>query len=822
MAVNIPQVSGLFDYTIPADWEEPLAAGSLVTVPFGRQITQGIVVSFPVEPAVPEPRALESLLEIDPVVTTQQIALAGWMAEENLTTQASNLDLMLPPGLSQHADILVRRLNSESPSGLSNVQERLLDMLAKRGELRGQQLDVSLPRTDWRKSLPGLVKHGWVISTPILRAPTVRPKRVRTAQFVRMPTNETETKRIGRPNTPAIERRLNALRFLAREVIAVNLPFIYAESGCNAADLTLLAEHGLIRLSDTEIWRDPLAALEPILSTPPTLTPEQRVVVEALQKQIRGETPQKPNLLQGVTSSGKTEVYLQAVAETLRLGKTAIVLVPEISLTPQTVRRFFARFPGQVALVHSQLSPGERYDTWRRIRAGELKVVVGARSALFAPVNDLGLIVLDECHDGSYHQEDTNPRFHTPAAAMEYARLCDAVLLFGSATPEVETLHIFRKNRWNLYHLPNRVLAHGEATAADSLLPASLPMPAIDVVDMRAELVAGNRSALSRSLQQGLREVLESHSQAILFLNRRGSASYVFCRSCGFVLRCSRCDTQMTFHEKADMLVCHHCNHQRKMPLTCPNCASPQIKQFGLGTERLEKMVIDLFPTARVLRWDADTTQSKGAHDLILDHFIHQRADILIGTQMLAKGLDLPKVTLVGAVLADVSLNLPDFRAGERSFQLLTQVAGRAGRSSLGGRVIFQTFQPDHYAIQKAAEYDFPGFESLELGFRKKMGYPPYGKLLRVELQHSNPAVLESAARDVGARFAVWLNTEDFKHVQLIGPAPCFYQRRAAWYRWQILLLGAQPANFMMAHPVPTWQPAGVKVDITVDPLNLL
>jgi primosomal protein N' (replication factor Y) len=822
VAVNIPQVSGMFDYIIPAHWEDALAAGSLVTVPFGRQVTQGIVVSFPEEPAVPEPRALESLLEINPVVTSHQIALAGWMAEENLTTLAANLDLMLPPGLSQHADILVRRVNPDSPSGLTLVQERILDLLAKRGELRGQQLDVSLPRTDWRKSLPGLVKHGWVISTPILRAPTVRPKWVRTAQFMRMPTDETETKAIGKPNTPAFERRLNALHFLAREAIAVNVPFIYAESGCNAADLTLLAGHGLIRLSETEIWRDPLAALAPVLSTPPTLTPEQRLVVEALQKQIRGETTQKPNLLQGVTSSGKTEVYLQAVAETLMLGKTAIVLVPEISLTPQTVRRFFARFPGQVALVHSQLSPGERYDTWRRIRAGELKVVVGARSALFAPVNDLGLIVLDECHDGSYHQEDTNPRYHAPAAAMAYAELCDAVLLMGSATPEVETLHLFQKNHWNLFHLPNRVLAHGNAVSSEGSTPSSLPMPAIEVVDMRAELVAGNRSALSRCLQQGLREVLESHAQAILFLNRRGSASYIFCRACGFVLRCSRCDTQMTFHEKADLLVCHHCNHQRKMPSTCPNCASPQIKQFGLGTERLEKMVVDLFPSARVLRWDADTTQTKGAHDLILDHFIHQRADILIGTQMLAKGLDLPKVTLVGAVLADVSLNLPDFRAGEHSFQLLTQVAGRAGRSVLGGKVIFQTFQPEHYAIQKAAAYDFSGFESLEIEFRKKLGYPPFGRLLRIELQHSNPGILESAARDVGARFTAWLNTEDFKHVQLIGPAPCFYQRRAAWYRWQILLLGAQPTGFLMKHPVTTWQPSGVKVEITVDPLNLL
>ena len=397
--------------------------------------------------------------------------------------------------------------------------------------------------------------------------------------------------------------------------------------------------------------------------------------------------------------------------EVLARGKGVIILVPEISLTPQTVKRFFARFPAKVALIHSKLSPGERYDTWRRIRSGELPLVIGARSALFSPVADIGLIVIDEAHDPSYHQEDTRPHYGAVSTAHTLASLNNACLILGTATPDVENLYQFEHNGWNILRLPNRILAHeNPSQETDAARKPSLPvyseMPPIQVVDMRQELIHGNRSPLSHSLHNEIARVLERGEQAILFLNRRGSASYVFCRDCGYVLRCPRCATQLTFHSEGSALICHICNYHRAMPLKCPSCGGTHIRQFGLGTESLEKLVSKDFPTARVLRWDADTARYKGAHDLILDHFTQHRADILIGTQMLAKGLDLPLVTLVGVVLADTSLNLPDFRAAERTYQLLTQVAGRAGRSGRGGRVILQSFQPDHYAIRAAAAYD--------------------------------------------------------------------------------------------------------------------
>jgi primosomal protein N' (replication factor Y) (superfamily II helicase) len=823
VAVNITQLSGLFDYAIPEEWQDQVKPGSLVTIPFGRQLTQGIVVVLTDDPAVPNPKPLDSVLEKEAVVTPQQIKLAQWMSEENLTGLSACLDMMLPPGLSQHADILVHLLDLPQDAELTPLQNRIVSLLQTRGDLRGKQLDHSLPHMDWRKSLPGLVKKGIALSSPILKPPSVKAKTGRAVKFISMPESDDELKCLGKPGSAPRERRLKALQFLQNESGEVKLPFVYAETGANAADLTSLAEHDFIEFSEVEIQRDPLSHINPVSVKPPQLTAEQASVVEQLIKQIGGLTPNLPNLLQGVTSSGKTEVYLHTVEEALRLGKQAVILVPEISLTPQTVDRFLGRFPGRVGLIHSKLSDGERYDTWRRIRTGEISVVVGARSALFAPLSNLGLIVIDECHDGSYHQEDVEPRYQAVSTAIAYARLTNSVLIMGSATPEVEQRFLFKQNRWNIFELPNRVLAHQALYPDASGAPVtSLPMPDIEVVDMRAELVAGNRSPLSRALQTGITEILERHSQAILFLNRRGSSSYVFCRDCGYVLRCSRCNAPMTYHENESLLICHQCNAKRQMPQKCPQCGSTRIKQFGLGTESLQKMIAEQFPKARLLRWDADTARKKGAHDLIMEHFAQGRADILIGTQMIAKGLDLPNVTLVGVVLADVSLNLPDFRAPERTYQLITQVAGRAGRSSLGGKVILQTFQPDHYAIQKAAAYDFASFEKIELNYRKETGYPPYARLVKIELSHYNVSQLERAAVETGERIRNWLFDKDWEEIVMIGPSPCFYQRTAGRYRWQILLRGQRPVELMRAHPLATWQPAGVEVQITVDPVNLL
>ncbi|HPS41591.1 MAG TPA: primosomal protein N' [Anaerolineaceae bacterium] len=825
ISVNIPQLTGLFDYHIPDPLLGALQPGSLVNVPFGKQALQGIVVSLLETPEVPETREITALIESNPCLTPWQIQLAEWMAKENLSTLSLCLDSMLPAGLSQHADNLVKLLPDAPTTGLTAMQLQLIETLKKRGDLRGRQIDLVFPRTDWRASLPALVKKGVVESLPVLSPPAVRPRFIRTAQFSAPPGwEESQPAVLGRAGSEAAARRRRVMDFLSREAIPVNVSWVYAETGANAADLAWLAEAGLLRIGESELWRDPLEGLKPVLTVPPTLTADQKFAWQSIQAQLESHGKKEPTLLVGVTGSGKTELYLRAAAEALKQGKGVIILVPEISLTPQTVKRFFARFPGQVGLIHSRLSPGERYDTWRRIRSGRLPIVVGPRSALFSPLPDPGLVIIDECHDGSYHQEDFQPHYHTVETAIALSHITGCSLLMGSATPGVELLHQFTQNQWTVLELPRRILAHAEVKPGDPqpAVPVFSDLPEVQVVDMRRELLAGNRSALSRVLHADIGRVLEKQEQVILFLNRRGSSSHVFCRECGYVLRCPRCNTQLTFHTSRSALVCHTCNYTRQMVQKCPACGSSNIRQFGMGTESLEKLVVEQFPAARVLRWDADTSRYKGAHDLILDHFTQHRADILIGTQMLAKGLDLPLVTLVGVVMADTSLNLPDFRAPERTFQLLTQVAGRAGRSGRGGRVILQTFQPEHYAIQAAAAYDMQGFREKEMEYRQAMNYPPYTKLLKVEIRSTDEKSAQSAAMAIADQLNSRIHTQGSNAYALIGPVPCFYEKRAGYYRWQVLVRSPEPRLFLQDSPLQLPARAGLQVEITTDPVNLL
>lgn len=830
VCINIAELEESYDYSIPDSLKGKITQGSFVTVPVRHQTAQGVVVRLVDEPEVMETRSIETLLDEEPVVTLAQIALAEKLSSENLEPLSACMDLMLPPEISQHVDSIFTRVPADLDlAEVTPLQKRILDLLETRGELRGHQLDRAFSRVDWRGSIKALLKKGVVVSRSYLPPIGIRPKIIRTASLGIDPALiESRLEQEKPKETTALERRRRVLNLLENEALPLNVSWVYAETGTNLSDLRWLEERGFVTLGETEIWRDPLADLAPMLANPPVLTPDQQKAWEQIKPQIRTRQPTRPNLLIGVTGSGKTEIYLRAVEETLALGKQAVILVPEISLTPQTVRRFYSRFPGKVGLIHSRLSPGERYDTWRRIRRGELRVIVGARSALFAPYSDLGLIVMDECHDGSYHQNDLHPYYHAVDAAIQYAEILCAVLILGSATPDVELQHRAERNNWTILRLPNRILAHKEASSSEQIeTPGephtlTLPLPEVTIVDMRQELQAGNRSSLSRALSAGLKEVLEKKQQAILFLNRRGSASYVFCRNCGETIRCPRCDTPLTWHASESLLRCHHCNYQRQMPRLCPRCQSPNIRQFGLGTESLEKMISEQFPAANVLRWDAETSRYKGANDLILDHFIHHRADILIGTQMLAKGLDIPQVTLVGAVLADVSLNLPDFRAAERTFQLLTQVAGRAGRGPLGGRVIFQTFNPDHYAIQAAAAHDLAEFTRQELTLRRQSGYPPFSRLVKVEFRSPVAENARIAAISAAEQFQNWIDTQELKSTSLIGPVPCFYNRLAGIFRWQVIIRGPDPRKLFIEQPLKFWQPRGVDVNLVVDPASLL
>ena len=832
LAVNLPAVSGLFDYAIPSELAGQVGIGCLVTAPFGKQMVQGVVMELVERASVVETKLIESLLDPVPVVTVPQIELAKWMSAHYLQPLAAMIGMMLPVGLGQQADTLYDIRYSEvnqSNIELSNIASRLLKLLHEKGALRGRQIDRHFAQVDWRKSAQALVRRGVLRTQSVLPPPRVRPKYIRVAQLAVTPEEaDASMPNLGTKQTLA--RRQAALQFLIRAVDAVNVSWVYAESGCNLADLQELEERGLIRLFESEIFRDPLERTSKQVDTYTRtqeliLTPEQdaalKEIIAALASPVTS-SPATSFLLHGVTSSGKTEIYLRAAEETIKRGKQVIVLVPEIALTPQTVRRFLVRFPGQVGLIHSKLSEGERYDTWRRARAGKLKVIIGARSALFAPLPNIGLIVADECHDSSYYQSEL-PFYHAVTSAETYARLCGAICVMGSATPTIEQRFHFtpppaeKGTGVGYLSLPHRV--------TDSQLPP------VRVVDMRDELKTGNRGIFSRALAESLGETIQRGEQAILFLNRRGTATYVFCRDCGTVLKCPKCDTPLTYHvegltlnvqpfdaaqgrRSTSNLLCHRCGYTRQMPKKCAACGSDQIRQFGLGSEKVEADVQAMFPQVRTLRWDWETTRQKDAHEIILTHFANHQADVLIGTQMLAKGLDLPLVTLVGIVLADVGLNLPDPFAAERTFQVLTQVAGRAGRSARGGQVILQTFVPEHYVIQSAAKHDVDGFQQIELNYRQQLGYPPFARLVRLEYRHRDAEKAEAEAKRVLQILEEKLKTEH-RTQTTVSAVPCFFAKMDGIYRWQVILRGPDPVSLLRGLRLDDWR-------IEVEPISLL
>ena len=819
VAVHQPGVQDAFDYHLPPELAGQAAPGALVVVPFGTRQVQAVVLEEVETPAVLETRAVVAVLDPQPVLTMPQLALAQTLAHDTLSPLSACLEMMLPPGLKQHADTLFHLLPQADGDGkpLTALQERIVALLTERGDLRGRQLQAAFAHQNWKAAMQSLVRQGRVQTRPILPTPAVRPKVVRTVQLACAPQLALASlDDLGRGQ--AGERRKAILQFLLNEPWPVNVSWVYASSGGNLQDLYRLADMGLISLGESEEVRDPTSQMQITTGQTPVLTIDQEGVWQRVQKQLSaasGDQTVPPVLLHGVTGSGKTEIYLRAAAETVAQGRQALILVPEIALTPQTVRRFLARFPGQVGVIHSRLSVGERYDTWRRARSGELPVIVGPRSALFTPLPQVGLVVVDEFHDDSYYQNDSLPYYHTAQAALIYAKLTGALIILGSATPDVTMLQRARDEAWDVLRLPLRILAHTSVLPDSPKAETGLPLPPVEVVDMRQELKAGNLSIFSRSLQTALAETLAAQQQAILFLNRRGSDTFVFCRDCGHSLKCPRCDLPLVYHQSRGALNCHTCGYERQMPKKCPQCGSGRIKGFGTGTEKVEAGLKALLPEARVLRWDAETARLKGAHDLILNHFLNYQADVLVGTQMIAKGLDLPRVTLVGVVLADVGLNFPDFRANERSFQLLTQVAGRAGRSPLGGKAILQTFQPGHYVIRAASGHDFEGFWQQELENRRQLKYPPFYRLARLEFRHRQAGEAEAAARRMAERLQYWIAQEERRATSLIGPVPCFFNRVKGEYRWQIVVRGPDPAGLLRGKQLGEWR-------VEIDPASLL
>ncbi|MBF8255675.1 MAG: primosomal protein N' [Anaerolineales bacterium] len=811
VALHLSRVQGTFTYLIPPALTHVLAPGHLVVVPFGPRRAQGIVLRRTAESPVAETRPIESLVDAQPVLTSAQLALADWLQRTTRAPLGECLALMIPAGLAQHADQLYSLVDPavQPPPGTA---ARLVGLLRSRGPLRGRQIERHFghpagdraphPAGDWRRAVQGLMRRGVVTSAPVLDAPAVAVHRVRSARLAQSAEQVTAAfEDLGRGD--AAIRRRRVLEALLQEGRPLDLTWLYAEAGARPGDLSRLRDRGLIALDAHEQTRDPLAGSSAALSLPPDLTPEQLSAWESIAQSLHSAGG--AFLLHGVTGSGKTEIYLRAVARVLQDGASAIVLVPEIALTPQTTDRFLSRFPGRVGVIHSALSAGERFDTWRRARSGELSVIIGARR----------LIVVDEEHDESYKEREIAVRYHARSAALAYAGLLNAVCLLGSATPDIVTYHRAVSGEIRLLELPRRLMSllPGEGPRPDARA-RPIELPPVHVVDMRQELKAGNTALFSRRLTDALAATLDRGEQAILFLNRRGSATYVFCRDCGWVARCPRCETPLVHHPTAAALQCHQCGTRRKPPTVCPQCRGRRVRYFGAGTQRIEAEVEARFPGVRCLRWDWDATRRKGAHEVILAHFAAHRADILIGTQMLAKGLDLPLVTLVGVVSADTGLFMPDYRAAERTFQVLTQVAGRAGRGQAGGQVILQTYHPEHEAIRAASTHDFHAFYQAELRHRRELGYPPFRRLARLLLRGTSLERVQDEAARLGSRLRR-AAARSGQPVEVLGPTPCFFTRQRGWLRWQIVLRGADPASI-----VPDDLPEGWTID--VDPVSLL
>lgn len=799
---QLGRAGGLFTYRLPDRLAPIVGPGSLVRVPFTNRQVQGVVVSLSETCDLPRVKDVEELLDPVPAITRHGLRLAEWITKYYAAPISDVLGAMLPPGLDRKTVYVLEPGVEREGSRLTSPQRRVLEYVQEQGRITLDDVKRSLPDVDVKKAVDSLVHRGL-----LTKASELAPPRASTRFVTVASATDRSDAALGNGELKRAATQRKVLEHLMAHG-ALPVPEIsHVLPGAQVA-VKALEKKGLVELRSEAVQRMPIANGKYRATHPLDFSPAQRAAFDDICRSLLTDRPEI-FLLHGVTGSGKTEVYLQAVEETLRLGKGAIIMVPEISLTPQAVERFAGRFPGRVAVLHSKLSPGERLDEWQRIRHGGADVVVGPRSALFAPLPHPGLIVVDEEHDPSYKQ-DSSPRYHARDSAAVLGRLTGATVIFGSATPDIGTYAAAKEGRIHLLELPDRPVWGAEG---------SRPMPRVEVIDMRHELKSGNRSIFSNELLEALTETLDAGHQALLFLNRRGSATVVLCRDCGYVVRCPNCDIPFTYHASATRLICHRCDKRVPSPRTCPACRSPRIRYLGIGTQRVEEETARIFPGARVLRWDRDVTGGKGAHEEILQRFARHEADILVGTQMIAKGLDFPLVTLVGVISADTGLHMPDFRAPERSFQLLTQVAGRAGRASLPSRVVVQTYTPDHYAVQAAMGHDYHRFYREETSFRESAHYPPYARLVRFVYSSENPEQCRQSAANFKAVLDTAIGQDGLSGIELIGPAPCFVARVKNRYYWQLIARGSgrtgADLGSLLDYVLPGWS-------VDVDPVDLL
>ncbi len=798
--VDCPYAEGLYTYRIGEDVD--IRAGDILSVPFGNSVVGAIALRLINKP--PQDLPIEQIKTVEEVITTGFFPPHYWelltkISEYYLTDLIHVIKVALPPKLLGKSQKRVKLLFENIPEGAENFCPvnawRVLQLLqnSKTGDYSFSHINQKIRGA--RKGISDLVKRQWA-QTYLQPPQKAKPKLIKVVTFIadHEGINLTQKQR-----DVLIMLKNNGGELTQQDLLQK------CELKSNSV-INSLVNKGCVIVQERETLRL-LQESAPKKDLPKILTNEQQCALDIVEK-LEGF---KTVLLHGVTGSGKTEVYLRAIAPILTQKKSALVLVPEIGLTPQLTDRFRARFGDKVCVYHSALSDGERYDTWRQMLTGEPQVVIGTRSAVFAPLPNLGMIILDEEHDTSFKQSQPSPTYHASTVARWRAQLVDCPLILGSATPSLETWQLTTQQNENHYlSLPNRVY--------------NRPMPPVQIVDMRQEVRRGNRSIFSNALSNALGNLKEEGKQAILFISRRGHSTFVSCRSCGYVMECPHCDVTLSYHYPKEgatqLLGCHYCNHTQIHPKQCPDCGSPYLKFFGTGTQKVLLELEKAFPDLTVLRFDSDTTSTKNAHRRILEDFEARKADVLIGTQMLTKGIDLAQVTLVGVVSADGLLFHSDYRASERAFQTLTQVAGRAGRGDDPGQVIIQTYSPEHPVIEAVQTHNYLAFIDKELEQRQELDYPPYGHLILLKFTGiDGEKVRETASAIADVCLDILPDS-----IEILGPAPANVMRVARRYRWQILLKSPDIFSVKLKQSLLTLReycPSSIYFMMDIDPLRI-
>ena len=810
VAVGLP-LRKTFTYRVPMALNAQMSVGKRVLVPFQRRKITGYVLAFPVSlPVGIKPSNVKEVLDLmddSPLFDETMLAFFRWISTYYLYPLGEVIKTGLPPGLT----VETRQTLRITPKGKAWLARHpaesqdacLLRILAEKGEASLASLSRQLPMKNLRSRVVSLKSENLIVEEPRLRRGQTTKKTETVVVFCEDPVHTTP------PHlTPKEADILNFIRMRKR----ISRKDLRKEFRTISAYLPRLTQKGLVKIDRQEKYRDPFAGEHCEPDTLPDLTSDQREALSKIEKATAGGGF-KSFLLHGITGSGKTEVYMRLIRRVIEERKEAIVLVPEISLTPQLIDRFRRRFDPSIAVLHSGLSPGERYDQWRQILRGEVRIAIGARSAIFAPFRRLGVIIVDEEHEPSFKQEE-KLKYNARDLAVMRAKMNQAILILGSATPSVESFFNTQTKKFRYLHLPQRV--------------ESRPLPAVDIVDMRLEKQGGRSPVFSSKLREALINNTEKGRQSLIFLNRRGFANFVLCRDCGWTSRCPNCSVTLTYHTVGRTLQCHHCGFVTPTPTECPQCQGYSLYPIGIGTQKIEEETLKVLPSARVARMDRDTTTRKGAYTRIVRAMESGEIDVLIGTQMIVKGHDFPNITLVGVICADTVLNFPDFRASERTFQLLTQAGGRAGRGDLTGRVIIQTYNPDHYSIERAKRHDFLTFYEDEIAFRKELKYPPFSRLANLRVSGNNREPVERFVKRLGMTGAkIRMTDKAYKnHLDLLGPCRAPLAKVKGRYRWHLLIKSGRTEalhRFLGELLDKTeMESTGIQLEVDIDPITLM